>query len=86
MAAQSTAIHFWGWDFAIQLFGNFKGDVMASQLYAIAIFTLTGFVGLATDLTFTPINTQAQSNQSHKFETNSLFNLGLQQDQMSQLH
>ncbi|WP_434684355.1 CHAT domain-containing protein [Pseudanabaena minima] len=84
MTAQSTAIHLWGWDFAIQLFGNFKGDVMASQLYAIAIFTLTGFVGLATDLTFTPILTQAQSIQSRKFEADRLFNQGLQQAQLSQ--
>jgi CHAT domain-containing protein len=84
MATQSSTIHFWGLDFAIQLFSNFKGDVMASRLYAIAIFALTGFVGLATDLTFTPILTQAQPMQSRKFEADLLFNQGLQQAQMGQ--
>ncbi|MFM7601559.1 MAG: CHAT domain-containing protein [Pseudanabaena sp.] len=57
---------------------------MVSRLYAIAVFALTGFVGLATDLTFRPILTQAQPIQSRKFEADSLFNQGLQKFQLSQ--
>ena len=57
---------------------------MASRLYAIALSVLTGFVGLAVDLTFSPILTQAQPIQSRKFEADRLFNQGLQQAQLSQ--
>jgi CHAT domain-containing protein len=57
---------------------------MASRLSAIALSVLTGFVGLAVDLTFSPILTQAQPIQSRKFEADRLFNQGLQQAQLSQ--
>ncbi|PZV10899.1 MAG: hypothetical protein DCF20_20635 [Pseudanabaena sp.] len=55
---------------------------MASRLYAIAIFALTGILGWSSDLL--PMIVQAQSIQSRKIEADRLFNQGLQQAQISQ--
>ncbi|GBO55634.1 hypothetical protein APA_3785 [Pseudanabaena sp. lw0831] len=55
---------------------------MASRLYAIAIFALTGTLGWSSDLS--PMTVQAQPIQSRKIEADRLFNQGLQQAQVSQ--
>jgi CHAT domain-containing protein len=55
---------------------------MASRLYSIAIFALTGILGWSSDLL--TMTVQAQPVQSRKIEADRLFNQGLQQAQLSQ--